>query len=893
MAGSLIETKFSAPRLRRGLVSRRSTLERLERDGDVRLTLISAPAGFGKTTLLAEWLSKARNDDRRVAWLSLDQYDREPASFLTYLVAALREVMPDVGKAAIELLATAPTRTELALTSVLNELASIPNEVWLVLDDFHLVDGQEIGAAIDFLIEHLPPKVHVVISTRADPTFPLSRWRARGELLEVRAADLRFTRDEAAAYFAGAFLELTPEDVAALTDRTEGWIAALQLAALSLRGRDDVREFVSRFTGNDRYVVDYLIEEVLARQPGAVRDFLLRTSILSRLSGPLCDALLSQDKSAEMLAGLERANLFIVALDDQREWYRYHHLFADVLGARLLIEQPDEAPRLHDRASRWYEQQGSLHDAIGHALAGSQLDRAARLMELATPSIRRMRQDGILLNWLQQLPDDIVRRSPVLGVFFGYSRMIAGDLDEAERRFDDVERMLGSVAPGEVAPWADSEELRTLPATIAVYRASLAQARGDVEGTAEHARHALRLAGPNDHQARGGGAGFLGLAAWASGDVIGALKAFSDAVASLHSGGNVIDELTSTVVLADLWVAVGRPGRARQLYDDALRVAERYEGAVAHVTAELHVGLSELAVEAGDLAAAQRHLKAGSDSSGPSGSQENHYRWFIAKAALSRAEGDLTEAVRLLDRAEPLYRPGFFPDVRPIGAMRTRIWIAQGDLSAAGTWVRERRLSPEDAAEYLHEFDHLTLARLLLASDAANRALDLLNRLHAAAETAERASSLLEIRTLQALALHAQGEEARAADVLARALASAPEPFASVRLFLNEGAAMTGLLRYAAQDQAVHPHLRQLLRLAAGNIETFKSASKQPSAPMLSERELQVLRLLDSELSGPEIARRLFVSHNTLRSHTKHIFTKLNVTSRRAAVLRGREHGLL
>ncbi len=893
MAGSLIKTKFFTPRLRHGLVSRRSTQERLERGADVRLILVSAPAGFGKTTLLAEWLSKAPNDGRRVAWLSLDEDDRDPASFLTYLVAALRAVIPEVGTAAIDVLATAPTRTELALTTVLNELASIPNEVWLVLDDFHVVDGREIAAAMDFLIEHLPPNGHVVISTRADPTFPLSRWRGRGELLEVRAADLRFTRDEAAAYLVGAGLELTPEDITALTDRTEGWIAALQLAALSLRGRDDVGEFVSRFTGDDRYVVDYLIEEVLTHQSAAVRDFLLRTSILSRLSGSLCDSLLARDDSREMLAHLDRANLFIVALDDQREWYRYHHLFADVLRARLLSERPDEAPQLHERASRWFEQHGSLHEAIGHALAGSDFDGAARLMELAAPSIRRLRQDGILLDWLQQLPEDTIRRSPVLGVFFGYSRMLAGDLEGAERRFDDVERLLGSVAEGNDAPWAVSDELRTLPATIAVYRASLAQARGDVEGTEFHARHAMRLAGPEDHQSRGGAAGFLGLAAWAKGDVTDALKAFSEAVASLHAGGNLIDELTSTVVLADLWVAAGRPSRARRLFDDALQTAEQHGAAVALATAELHVGLSELAVEAGDLAGARQHLEAGSHSSGPSGMPESHYRWFVAKAALSRAEDDLTEALRLLDRSEPLYHPGFFPDVRPIGAMRARIWIVQGDNSAAAAWARDRGLSPDDEPEYLHEFDHLTLARLLLASGSASRAFDLLNRLHVAAESAERAGSLLEIRMLQALALQAKGEEAQAVDALAHALASAPEPGASVRLFLNEGPAMAALLHLATRNQVDHPHIRQLVRLAAVNVEPVETVSKQSATPLLSDRELQVLRLLDSELSGPEIARQLFVSHNTLRTHTKHIFTKLGVTSRRAAVLSARKRGLL
>ena len=478
------------------------------------------------------------------------------------------------------------------LTTLLNDLAAAPTEVWLVLDDYHLVDSHDIGEGMAFLLEHLPPHVHVVLSTRADPDLPLARLRVRGELVEIRAGrpavhvrggrrvPRRGRLDSTSAH----------ETVEALEGRTEGWIAALQLAALSLQGREDVSSFIARFAGDDRYVVDYLVEEVLAHQAEPVRDFLLRTAVLDRLTGTLCDALTGRDDGSRMLTTLERANLFLVPLDDQREWYRYHHLFADVLRARLLAEQPELVPLLHQRASRWYEAHDSAEEAVRHALAARDFDRAAYLMELAVPAIRRERREALLLGWLKALPDRFIRRSPVLSVLHGHMLLVSGDLDGVEARLDDAERALAAGPDGSAHPWAETEELRTLPATIAVYRASLAQARGDVAGTVAHARRALDLAGPGDHLARGSANGFLGLAAWAKGDVAAALETFAQAVASLHAAGNLVDELSSTVVLADLWLAAGRPGQARRLYLGALQRAEAAGERGARATPVLHVG---------------------------------------------------------------------------------------------------------------------------------------------------------------------------------------------------------------------------------------------------------------------------------------------------------------
>ncbi len=398
MPAPLLETKLYVPRSRRGLVSRPRLSERLDRGTASKLMLISAPAGFGKTTLLTEWLAAGPDGpaaERLVAWLSLDRADNDPASFWIYVIAALRTVASGVGESAMTLLQTPqPPPIETVLTALLNDLGAITGDIVLVLDDYHVVDARDVQNGMAFLLDHLPPRLHVVIASRTDPALPLARLRARGELVETRAADLRFTLDEAAAYLNEMMgLQLTARDVAALEGRTEGWIAALQLAALSMQGRDDVAGFIAGFAGDDRYVVDYLVEEVLQRQPEHVQQFLQQTSILERLCGPLCDAVTGQGGGKAVLEALERGNLFLVPLDDRRRWYRYHHLFADVLQARLHDEQPGQVPDLHRRASAWYQQNGEPAVAIGHALAAEDFERAADLAELEIPAMRRTRGD--------------------------------------------------------------------------------------------------------------------------------------------------------------------------------------------------------------------------------------------------------------------------------------------------------------------------------------------------------------------------------------------------------------------------------------------------------------------------------------------------------------------
>ncbi len=772
-----------------------------------------------------------------------------------------------------------------------------------MLDDYHVIETSAVHEVIIFLLDHLPDSLHLIMTTRADPPLPLSRLRSRGQLTELRAAELRFTSAEAREFLDRIMgLELTDTDVDALEDRTEGWIAGLQLAALSLRGiadRDEVAGFIEAFTGSNRFVIDYLADEVLARQPPPLRDFLLHTAVLDRLHGPLCDTVTGGTAGAQILEDLERANLFVVPLDSERSWYRYHHLFADVLSARLLAEHPDQVPELHARASTWYAAHGQVADAVRHALAAEDFDRAAYLMEEALPETRRARQDGLLMRWMQSLPEAVVRRSPVLSIVSSWSRLMSGDLDAAESRLDDADAALAAGArdPDLAATWAPTEDLRTAAATIPVYRAALAQARGDVAGTVRLARHALDLAGPEDHFIHGAAGGYLGLAAWSAGNIAEARSTFSEAVRSLHAAGNLVDELDTTIVLADMEVAAGRPSRARRLFEQALQTATATGPPYPRATADLHVGLAELDRELDDLPSAEDHLERARVLGERASITENRYRWYVVMAQVRITQGDYDTAIRLLDQAEALYRRGFYPEVRPITALKARVRIAAGDLSAAGAWIDDHGIRVDDHPDYLREYAHLTLVRLLLAQSRADQlgaVIGLLDRLHDAAVQAGRDGSVREIRVLQALAHQAHGDLPEALAALERSFEDTPEPDSNVRLYLDEGAPMLALLRHAARaaEPAVRAWVARLLERGTASDEAAAEPLRTPEGP-LSQRELDVLRLLDSELTGPEIARELYVTLNTLRTHTKRIFTKLDVTTRAAAVRRARERGLL
>ena len=899
MTGPLLQTKLHLPRSRHGLVPRPRLIERLSRGSGSAVTLVSAPAGFGKTTLLTEWLAA---DGRCAGWLSLDRRDNDPTTFWTYLVTALRTAVPQVGAAALSLLESPRYPIEDVLATLLNDLSAVPDDVVLVLDDYHVIDAREVHDGMEFLLEHLPPQAHLVIAGRADPALPLARMRGRGELVEVRAADLRFTPDEAAAYLTGVMgLALTAHDVAALEGRTEGWIAALQLAALSMRGRDDVAGFIAGFTGDDRYIVDYLAEEVLARQPDHVHSFLLQTSVLDRLSGPLCDAVTGRDGGHGVLAALERGNLFLVPLDHRRRWYRYHHLFADVLRAHLRDEQPGAVAGLHRRASGWFERNGEPAEAIRHALAGEDGERAANLVELAIPATQQARQEATLRGWLEALPDELIRVRPVLSNGYAGSLLATGEVEGVEARLRDAECWLDTTtgaAAGAALPQgemvvADEDGFRRLPGALAVHRAGQSLMLGDVTETMAHARRALDLVEEDDHVGRGAAAALLGLAHWTGGDLAAAHRRYAEAMASLEKAGYLSDVVGCAITLADIRITQGRLREAMSTYEWGLQVATGQAGPALRGSADMHVGLSWLLCERDDLEDARQHLLASKELGEHAGLPQNRYRWRVAMARIREAEGDRSGARDLLDEAERLYVGDFSPEVRPVPAVRARVWISQGQPGAALGWARERGLSVEDDLGYLREFEHITLARMLLAQHtdrSLHDATRLLDRLLRAADEGERTGSVIEILVLHALAHQVRGDIPAALAPLHRAVTLA-EPEGYVRVFVDEGPRMASLLRAAAKRGIAPSQVRRLL--AAMTRTEGTTDDGQGLIEPLSERELDVLRLLGSDLSGPDIARELVVSLHTVRTHTKHIYAKLGVTNRRAAVRRARELDLM
>jgi LuxR family transcriptional regulator, maltose regulon positive regulatory protein len=929
MPAPILATKLYIPLPRPKIVLRPRLVERLNEGLQRKLTLISASAGFGKTTLVSEWVAGC---GRPAAWLSLDEGDGDPTRFLTYLVAALQTLAPDLGAGLLAVIQSPqPPATESILTALLNQIATTPDHFMLVLDDYHLVDARPVDQALTFLLEHLPPGMHLVIATREDPHLPLARLRARGQLTELRAADLRFTSAEAAEFLNRVMgLNLSTEDIAALDARTEGWIAGLQLAALSMQGDKDAAGFIQSFTGSHRFVLDYLVEEVLQQQSESLQAFLLRTSILERLCGPLCDAvLLDPSVSGQAtLEYLEHANLFIVPLDNHRRWYRYHHLFADVLRMHLISEQPEQVSSLHQRASVWYEQNGYPPDAINHALAAQDFERAATLIELAVPEMRRNRRGATVteLGWLKALPDELVRLRPVLCLDYAYALVGGGELESVEARLQDAERWLNTPADPRERPEVpsemvvvDEEQFRRLPGMIALLRAAQALARGDMPETVKNARRALDLAPEADHLMRGGAASQLGLAAWTSGDLETARRMTAEGMAHVRLAGYISAAIGCSITLADIQLAQGRLREAMTTYEQTLQWAMAPGAPVLRGAADMYVGMSSLHYEHNDLEAATQNLLTSQALGALAGMPQNPYRWCAAMARIREAQGELNEALDLLDQAGRLYDGNLSPNVRPVAARKARVWLAQGRLAEALGWTREQGLSVENELSYLREFDTITLARILIArykndpvDGSIQEAIGLLERLLQDAQAGGRTGSAIEILVLQALANHLQGDLPAARLPLQRALALA-EPEDYVRMFVDEGEPMRWLIadfrlqiekQARADDKKLLGYTEKLLAAFAGPQTTPQSKIENPLVPgslqgksemvePLSQRELEVLRMFKTELSGPEIARELVIALSTVRTHTKSIYSKLNVKNRRAAVKRAAELNLI
>jgi LuxR family maltose regulon positive regulatory protein len=897
MADVVVETKLLVPRPRRQLVPRPRLVDVVRRASSLGpLTLVSAPAGFGKTTLLAAVANDPVDDEpRAVAWVSLDERDASARRFWSCVLRALETASPGCAATALQLLDSEGTALEDIVASMINELSVHPSDVTLVLDDYHLVDGPEVTAGLGFLLEHLPPQLHLIIGTRADPALPLPRMRARGQLVEVRASDLRFSVDEATLYLNDVQgLALTAHDVASLETRTEGWVAALQLAALSLHDRADPAAFIAGFAGDDRFVVDYLADEVLDQQPPQVRRFLLDTSVLERLTGPLCDAVTGQSGGHALLESLERRNLLIVPLDNRRRWYRYHHLFSDVLLSRLLHERPDDVASLHRRASEWFRGSGDLEAAVRHALAAGEVGWAADVIELASPALRRERKEAVIRGWIPDLPPSVVRQRPVLASAFIGALMSCNEFDGVAERMRDVDDALAG--PKEQLVVLDQAEWARLPAVMATHRAGLALVAGDLDSTSRCARDALSCAGEDDLLSTAAASALLGLAAWTRGDLHEAHAAYARAAEGLGAAGHVADVLGCTVTLVELEIALGRLDDAHRTVTGALRLAEEHATTrPVRGSADMWVALSRVAWERGDVVATGDHLRRAADLGEVAGLPQQPYRWRVGMAQLRAAEGDLDGADMLLEEAERLYTGDFSPNVRPVAATRARLSVRAGDLTAARAWARAQGLSASDEPTYLREYEHMTLARILISEHGTTgdlhglaEAVVLLDRLRDDAERGRRTAALVDVLVLRAIALEASGQRQEALRALERA-AHLAEPEGRTRPFLDDGPSLERLLHALARRPG-HPTFVRALHEATTTGRSRPSRASHPSGhPVedLSGRERDVLRLLASDLDGPAIARRLNVSLATVRTHTQHIYTKLGVNNRRAAVRRG------
>ena len=874
--------------------------------------LVCAPAGYGKTVLLAEW---AQRCPVPAAWLSLDNGDNDPARFWRHAVAALDRVRAGIGGRVGPLLGPpAPPSFEPLVTALINELAAGPEgrEVLLVLDDYHVIGSQPVHASVGFMLEHRPPGLYLVLASRSDPPLPLPRLRARGQLAELRAADLRFAAGEAAGLLrqmgAGPGPALPEAAVAALVARTEGWAAGLQLAALSLRGQEDVATFVEAFTGSHRYVLDYLAEEVLERQDEQVRAFLLETSVLGRLSGELCDAVTGRAGSQALLEQVERAGLFLVPLDEVRGWWRYHHLFADLLRARLQAEQPGQVARLHRNAAGWFEGHGLADEAIRHAVAAGEVTWAARLIERHFDAAHSLRGEAATIQrWLAPLPADLVRSRPRLLLAQAVQAATSGRLAAAEQLIEAAELASAGTAGEPLEPTigkAGSLQVN-VPAFTALLRGYLAQLRGDGPGTAAFAARGMAEIRDGEWLLRSVAQGQLAVAEWLGGRLTEAERAFTDGIARRHAAGLPTWSAWESYELGRVQQAQGRLDAVVLTCEQALAAAASTGQAPLPAAGPAHVGLAEVAYQRNELDSALLHVTEGIALS-------RSFVYTVPLAAglatlawIRQATGDPAGARTAMGEAARA-APGPPGLVNPVPAQRARLLLAQGDVAGAAHWTAEAGLGPDDGPDFPREPGQLVLARVLLAQARPGPALALLDRLHAAAAAQDRTGSLIEICALRALALAAGGDEPAALDALAGALALAC-PRGHVRVFADEGPPMAALLgRLVAAQRAEHAAARRVPLGCLARLQRAFDAGHTPPAPgagataagpgivePLTGRELEVLELLASGRSNQAIAGQLVVSLDTVKKHVGHVLAKLGAANRTEAVARARQLGLI
>ena len=924
MSTPILATKLFIPRPRANIVLRPRLIERLNERFRVSsghtpcVTLISAPAGFGKTTLVSEWVNNLRfmidnlrldakkgskienrksETVNRVAWLSLDDGDNDPTRFLTYLVAALQTIDANIGTGVLGMLDASQHQQpsiEPILTTLINEIITLSDRFIFVLDDYHVIDAKAVDNALTFLVEHMPPQMQLVIATREDPNLPLARLRARAQLTELRAADLRFTAAEAAEFLNQMMgLNLSTEDVAALETRTEGWIAGLQLAALSMRGQKDATSFIRAFTGSHHFVLDYLMEEVLGKQSKSVQNFLLRTSILDRMCGSLCDAVLldaAQSASGqETLEYLEHANLFIVPLDNERHWFRYHHLFADLLRQRLGQCLTSEGiAQLHTRASKWYENNDLMLDAFRHAGAANDIERAERLIEDKRRPIHHLPGAATaILNWLESLPKTVLDAKPALWWKQASMLLVIGQPNGVEEKLQALEAALASAA----LPGSEMDDTsRDLIGKIAAARANVAQVEGQTEITLVQARRALEYLDPNDLNNRSMAIRSIGFAYYLQGDMTEASRAYAEALSLGQATGDIINILLASIRLGQIQEERSQLYLAAETYQHVLQLIGDYSPPNSPVA---HLGLARIYYEWNDLDAAEQY----GEKSLQLAQQYDQVidRLILSELFLMRlklARGDVIGAARILSQTEQTTRQRNFSFRLPdIAAAQVLVHLHQGNIDAAAQLTRQYDLP-------------LFKARVLIAQKNSSAALTVLESQRKPAEDRGWTDRLLRVMVLQSIAMYAHGEKAQAMQVLGDALMIA-EPGGLIRLFVDEGEPMATLFSETASRGIMPDYIGKLLAAFESNAQQSEDKSDlphtlpeghrdgEPLIEPLSQRELEILQLIAQGLSNRQISERLFLALSTVKGHNRILFDKLSVQSRTEAIARARELGLL
>jgi len=913
----IIHTKLAIPSLRAKLVERSRLIDMLSLGIERGFVLVSAPAGYGKSTLLSAWLGQV---DLAYAWLSLDARDNDLARFLTYLASALRTIDPSIQQCfdnGLDL--NAQPDIETLLTPLVNRLARPGPPFCLILDDYHVIQDQAVHQVVNFLLEHRPPPLCLVIATRADPPLPLARLRARGALLELRQADLCFTTQEAGDFLSYTMgLQVSPDALEHIAARTEGWIAGLQMAGLSLQGRADISSFVRSFSGENRFILDFLFDEVFRRQPTELQDFLLQTSILERLCGPLCDAVTLRQDSHSLLETLEHNNLFVIPLDEQKEWYRYHHLFADLLKSQLLHTNPKGSPLLHQRASAWYTERQDLENAIAHALAAPEYECAASLIEQVLQNIDLINRQPLLASWIDSLPREILVAHPWLCAHRAYGYYWTGRREEAEAWLQKAEES------SETTFEAGSDKLRRIQGFIASVRAHTALAAENIPCVLEMAHKALNLL-PEGDMMHCTTAIAVGVAHWAMGDVHQSEQAFHKArMAALKARPSMV--VAPVCYLGIQQVKQGRLQDALATFYDGLRLATLPDGREAAIAGFPNTRLGDVLRQRNELALALQHLQRGVAQCTCLQQVDFLADAYVCLGRYQLASGDLEGTLASLEKAERLARQARIDQwvLYWLDDLRLRAWLAAGDLHAADLWAKNSGLSPDGPFSYLYDLHHQNLARFLVAQshlaqskNAHERAAVLLDRLQAAAHTAGWVHEEINIRVLQAVNNQVHGKTEPALHSLARALCLA-QPGGYVRIFLDEGEIIQSLLTMLGprlkNGQQTNLNISQpqrtplagyvamlLSAFAPGEAQTRPAHDLLPGHPILgqtlveplSSREWEVLRLLARGYSDKKIAETLVIAPETVHKHLKNIYGKLDVHSRTEAIARARQLGLL